>query len=225
MHLIHDLRLVLVAISNCLEARRENLKAGPLPAEIRHLSRLLQTAIAMTDELLVSRSLHPSSPFVDVNSLLQDLDAVVATLVGPDVAVRTKLGALESRVYAQPLDLERILLNAIFNAVAAMPSGGALSIETEMIPATASSSATSAPYGNLQLTIRDTGRGIPESQIADVIDPLAKPRQDGSGLGLASVALILTRLGGSFMIESRPEEGTMIRITLPLWPGRAAHLH
>lgn len=225
MHLIHDLRLVLVAIANCLETRRQQLKGDALPAEIQHLARLLQTAIAMTDELLVSRSLHPAAPFVDINSLLQDLDPVIGTLVGPDVAVRTKLGAPESRVYAQPLDLERILLNAIFNAVGAMPCGGALSIETEVTPAARSSSDTASPYGNLQLTIRDTGRGIPESQLADVIDPLARPRQDGSGLGLASVALILTRLGGSFGIESRPDEGTVMTVILPLWPGQVGQLH
>src|SRR6188472_2160769 len=118
MHLIHDLRLVLIAISNCLDTRRENLKDSGLPPEIEHLARLLRTAIAMADELLVSRALHPAAPFVEVNSLLQDLDPVVGTLVGPDVAVRTRLGATESRVYAQSLDLERILLNTIFNAAA-----------------------------------------------------------------------------------------------------------
>jgi signal transduction histidine kinase len=225
MHLIHDLRLVLLAIANCLETMRERVKGAPLPTEVEHIARLLETGVAITDELLVSRSLHPAAPFVEVNRLLEGLDGVVGTIVGADVALRTKLGAPESRVYAQPLDLERILLNAVFNAAAAMPTGGALLIETNVAPTAAGASADTAPFGNLRLTIRDTGCGIPESQLAEVIDPMAKPRQDGSGLGLASIALILTRIGGSFSIESRPNEGTVVSIALPLWPGHGTQPH
>jgi signal transduction histidine kinase len=224
MHLIHDLRLVLLAIVSCLETLRERVKGDPLPTEVEHIARLLETGVAITDELLVSRSLHPAAPFVEVNRLLADLDGVVGAIVGADVALRTKLGAPESRVYAQPLDLERILLNAVFNAAAAMPTGGALLIETDVAP-TAAASADTAPFGNLRLTIRDTGCGIPESRLADVIDPMAKPRQDGSGLGLASIALILSRIGGSFSIESRPNEGTVVSIALPLWPGHGSQPH
>jgi signal transduction histidine kinase len=51
-----------------------------------------------------------------------------------------------------------------------------------------------------------------------------RPRPDGSGLGLASVALILTRLGGTLGIESKPETGTTVTVLLPLAPANG-HVH
>ena len=142
---------------------------------------------------------------------------VLATIVGPGIDVRTKLGTGNTRVYAQPADIERILLNVAFNAAAAMPSGGSLLIDTEVIENT--TGAADSPSGNLLLTIRDTGHGMSEAQLQRVIDPLVKPRLDGTGLGLACVSLILTRLGGRVTIESRRYNGTLVSILLPLADG------
>ena len=199
---------------------RKQYEGQPLPHEVDNISRLLDSGFAMVDELLVSSTLRPASPFVDVNALLEGLDPALSAVAGPGIKLQTTLVAPDSRIYGQQVDIERILLNLVFNAIAAMPSGGALSIETDVTqsPINEWSRATPA-FGNLQLTIRDTGRGMSEFELAKAMNPMAKPRQDGTGLGLACILLILTRLGGTLAIDSQPENGTAVTILLPLSPG------
>jgi signal transduction histidine kinase len=227
MHLIHDLRLVLAAIAACLRTLRENNEGQPLPREIDHASRMLDTGFAIVEELLVNPTQTPPNQYIEVNPLLGSLDAVMGTIVGPDVKLRTTLGAAESRIFARPVDLERILLNVVFNAAAAMPDGGTLSIDTELTqsPVNALWTDASSPFGQLRVTIRDTGRGMDGNQLVGVLNPMATPRKDGTGLGLASVLLILTRLGGTVAIESEPDKGTAIVLTLPLSPPLGGQVH
>jgi signal transduction histidine kinase len=214
MHLIHDLRLVLISLAACLTALHRRSQPSP-PRELDEASRLLDTGLALLNELLVNRTLKPIAPHADVNLLLHEFAAILSTVVGPDIDVRVKLGAGDTRIYAQPVDVERIVLNIALNAATAMPSGGSLQIETEVIANPASS-----PAGHVQLTIRDTGHGMSERELARAIDPYAQPTLDGRGIGLASVALILTRLGGRLAIESRRDHGTLVTILFPLADGR-----
>lgn len=220
MHLIHDLRLVLIAIAASLEAQRRAANGGPLPKEFDHGVRLLESALAITDELLVSSALRRPATQISVNDLIKELAPVVGTIAGNDITVQIRTEAAASCVTAHRVDLERILVNVVANAAAAMRTGGVLSIET----ATAETAADEkwndpvAPFGNLRLTIRDNGRGMLSRELVNSINPMARPRPDGSGLGLASVALILTRLGGTLGIESRPDTGTTVTVLLPLAP-------
>ena len=226
MHLIHDLRLVLASISACLDMIRKQHEGKPLPHGVEHISRLVDSGFAMVEELLVSRNLHPAEPFVDVNDLLEDLDPVLSAVAGPKIKLQTTLVAPQSRIYGQRVDIERIMFNLVFNAMAAMTDGGLLSIDTDIVqPAQDEKwSGTTPPFGNLQLTIRDTGRGMTELELAKAMNPMAKPRQDGSGLGLACILLILTRIGGTVSIDSQPNNGTTVTVLLPLSPsGHQVH--
>jgi signal transduction histidine kinase len=180
----------------------------------------------MLEEVLVSSALREPPKGVDVNALLQDFDPIAKTIVGSDVTMRTTLGARESRVHAQRVDLERILLNLVFNGAAAMPGGGALVIETSVSEPSHDSSMLdpAAPFGVLHVTIRDTGRGMSDRQLANAFNPSARPRPDGTGLGLACVALIILRLGGTMAIDS-DEDGTIVKIELPLSPAGCHQIH
>ena len=140
--------------------------------------------------------------------------------------MQTTLVAPQSRIYGQRVDIERIMFNLVFNAMAAMPNGGALTIDTDIVEAAKDEKWTGAvpPFGNLQLTIRDSGRGMTELELAKAMNPMAKPRQDGTGLGLACILLILTRLGGTVSIDSDQHCGTAVTILLPLSPsGHQVH--
>jgi signal transduction histidine kinase len=102
------------------------------------------------------------------NTLLEASTRRSSTVAGPGVKLQTTLVAPESRIYGQRVDIERILLNLVFNAVAAMPSGGALSIETDVTqsPLARSGAGATQRSGNLKLTIRDSAAGMNELELA-----------------------------------------------------------
>jgi len=228
MHLIHDLRIVLMVIAICLEQLRNRFGAAPLPPEVQHVGQLVETGRAILDELLVNSELRSSMTHIDVNRLIEEIEGILREIVGPHVAVRTALAARESRIYARRVDLERIVLNLVFNAATAMPAGGVLTIETVSAPPEPHDLwiDPAAPYGDLRLTIGDTGRGMSECEVQKASYPLARrPRPDGTGMGLASVALIVTRLDGKVEISSRQDAGTLVAVTLPLAPSPGEPIH
>ena len=215
-----------MVMATCLDALRNRPDALPLQ-ELRMVGQLLATGRAIVDELLVSSDLRSPMTHVDVNCLLDEVDDLVRVILGPRVRVHRALAATESRVLARRVDLERIVLNLVLNAAAAMPEGGVLTIETSASPPHASEEWTdpAAPFGDFHLTISDTGRGMSEREIQCVTDHFARARPDGTGLGLACVSLILTRLDGAIEIGSRQDAGTVIDIVLPLLPPIRNQIH
>jgi len=209
MHLFHDLRLILDSVGTCLRAFEQRSAPPSLPPEIDHAHHLLDTAQALLAEVLVSRSLKPIAPHVDLNAVLRNFGPILSTIVGPGINVRVTLAAGDPRVYGQRAEVERILLNLSQNAAAAMPSGGLLWIDTEV-----ADNAAGTP--DVRLTIRDTGYGMSEATLQAVLAPATKPRLDGKGFGLACIAAVVTRLGGRMAVDSRRYNGTLVTILLPL---------
>ena len=198
MHLIHDLRIVLLALASSLETLRRSASADSLAREVDGLARLLDAGLAMADDVLVSSELKPPVAPIDVHEVIASNCDVIQAILGPNVRVETQFARAESRVYARQVDLDRILLNVVCNAAAAMPSGGVLMIETEHLPPRPEDAKCypPAPFGRLRLTLADTGHGVAIRDVLQVRDSTQRPRPDGRGIGLSSVSLILLRLGG-----------------------------
>ena len=70
MHLLHDVRLVLEAISLSLHAMQRRSTPDALAPEIEDAHHLLETGRALLDEALVSRTLRPIGPYIDLNLVL-----------------------------------------------------------------------------------------------------------------------------------------------------------
>jgi two-component system, NtrC family, sensor kinase len=118
-------------------------------------------------------------------------------------------------VRVDPMQLEQSVLEIISNALDAMPSGGKLRI-------TASAERDHGSPGAVVLEIADSGGGIPESALASVFEPFFTTRQEGTGLGLAIAKRYVEQNGGRLEIASRPGEGTVVRLTLPMATERDA---
>lgn len=227
MHLIHDLKMALLVLGHGLETLRASLQSESQQREAAALDRLLHAGLAMADELLVNSELKPPIAPVDVNAVIVGACDVIQAIVGPDVRVDALLMQGESRIYARQVDLDRILLNLVTNAAAAMPSGGVLVIETAYIAPAPDYAKRypDAPFGQLRLTIGDTGRGVTMRDVWQVRDSTQLPRPDGSGIGLSSVSLIVLRLGGRLEIAPGKGVGTVVAITLPLAPPERERVH
>ena len=108
--------------------------------------------------------------------------------------------------------LGQALNNLLDNALAHTPPGGKVTL-----------SASDLGDGRVQLTVADTGEGIPAEYLPHVFERFFRvPGRDGrpgTGLGLAIVKEVVAAHGGAIEVESRPGEGTAFRLTLPAWRG------
>ncbi len=103
----------------------------------------------------------------------------------------------------------RALVNVFAYALQAMPGGGILRLQTEIL---------NGRDGNcrLELQVQDTGHGIPEGVQKKIFNPFFTTREKGTGLGLAIVQAIVDNHNGEVELVSREGQGTSIVIRLPL---------
>jgi signal transduction histidine kinase len=129
-------------------------------------------------------------------------------LLGPRIELKTALAPDAGRVRADPSQIQQILMNLAANARDAMPSGGRLTIHT----------SRTADTPDVMLQVTDTGHGMDEPTRARIFEPLftTKDLEKGTGLGLATVHSIVTKLGGHISVESSPGRGARFSIHLPV---------
>ena len=131
-----------------------------------------------------------------------------AQAAGATIEIRTELEPVPP-IAGSACALRELLLNLIFNAVDAMPSGGTITLRT------------ACHSGLVSLEISDTGVGMTEQVRRRCLEPFfsTKPAV-GTGLGLAMVCGIVRRHGGMLDIDSQVGAGTNVRISLPTGNGQ-----
>jgi signal transduction histidine kinase len=173
----------------------------------------------LTHQLLAFARQQPrSEQVIAVNGLVTESTALLQRLLGPRIDLKTELATDAGRIRADPGQLQQILMNLAVNARDAMPSGGRLTIQTlsaPTAPGTAGVSLSETRYVTLQ--VADTGCGMDETTRAHIFEPFfsTKDLEKGSGLGLATVHSIVSKLGGYISVESSPGDGACFSIHLP----------
>jgi len=133
-------------------------------------------------------------------------------------------------VAADPTQIHQVLMNLGTNAYHAMRHlGGALTVSLSKVELNEYTQAMSPnlPYGSyLNLTVRDTGKGMDQETQDRIFDPFftTKPLGEGTGMGLSVVIGIIKGHGGEIMVESELGQGSVVQIFLPaLSDERLAH--
>jgi signal transduction histidine kinase len=150
----------------------------------------------------------------DINEEVQRIVAMVKnTLLTEKIRCVVELEEGLPPVTGDPQGLQQVLLNLITNARAAMKGGGTLTLRTRRV-------------GNrAEVSVSDTGTGIPRKLLERIFDPFftTKAPGEGTGLGLSISHGIVEKAGGSIHVESRTADesgegqtGTTFRILLPL---------
>jgi signal transduction histidine kinase/DNA-binding response OmpR family regulator len=113
-------------------------------------------------------------------------------------------------VQGDPFQLHQALSNLVGNAIKYTPDQGAITLSAELEP------------GQVTISVRDTGYGIPKADLPFIFDRFYRvqddehPGIDGTGLGLAIVKSIAEQHAGKVAVESEPGKGTCFRFTVPL---------
>lgn len=128
------------------------------------------------------------------------------------VETAVRIAAPLPQMFADPQQLQQVLLNLSLNAVDAMPNGGTLSV-----------GAAAEPGGEITITVSDTGIGIDPDVLPRIFQPFfTSKKRRGLGLGLPICDRIVKSHGGKIEVESETGQGTIFKITLPLIPPAAA---
>jgi PAS domain S-box-containing protein len=133
----------------------------------------------------------------------------VAGVLGPDAAarsvtVRTDCPADLPLVSGDPIMLRQALLNLALNGCQAMPGGGTLVF-----------TARRTDGGLVEISVSDTGVGIPPEHLDQIFDLYFTTREGGSGIGLSMVYRTVQLHDGAIEVESTPGAGTTVRVRLP----------
>ena len=124
--------------------------------------------------------------------------------------------AIEPDLWAADVDkgqIGQVVQNLVLNAVQAMPGGGVIRIE---LANDASPPLRTGLVGSaVRLAVRDEGEGIRPEHLAKIFDPYFTTKEEGSGLGLATVYAVVKKHGGHIEVDSEPGHGTCFTLWLP----------
>jgi PAS domain S-box-containing protein len=218
----HEFNNLLTVIVGYAQLVLLQLKPGvPMHSDVEAIRHAGQSAAALTRQLLALGRKQMLQPQVlDLNEIVSRMNALLRRLINEDVELVTQLATPLDRVWADPGQMEQIILNLAINARDAMPHGGTLTIETmnAIVDTQQFAQLSGSSEGrHVLLAITDTGVGMDQDVQAHLFEPFftTKERGEGTGLGLATVHGIVKQSGGSIGIHSEPEHGTRVEIFLP----------
>jgi signal transduction histidine kinase len=186
------------------------------------IDQILQAAVragTLTRSLLAfGRKPVQQAQVIDFNALVRETEWMLRRLIGEDVELVLRLGDGAGNVKVDPGQLEQVLLNLAVNARHAMLRGGSLTLATDAAsPDRTPGGRSGGSTDHVCLTVTDTGVGMDAETQARIFEPFFTTRapEEGTGLGLATVAGIVQQSGGVIEVESEPGEGTTFRVYLP----------
>jgi signal transduction histidine kinase len=215
----HDFNnLLMVVLGNI----RQMQKGEADPTRQRRLQMIVDAAergAQLTAQMLAfSRRQKLEPRAVDLNETVQRMRDLLQSTMGGSVQIETRLQDDLWPAMIDPTQIELVILNLAINARDAMEVGGALSVETANVTLGPPSTPENPPAGEyVMVGVSDDGTGMDEAVLARVFEPFFTTKEvgKGSGLGLSQVFGLAKQSGGGVRIESRPGEGTAVRVYLP----------
>jgi two-component system, NtrC family, sensor kinase len=191
--------LELLEAQSSTPAQKEML--GSIAVGAERISSLAQRLLAF------SRPAQEEPVDLGINDVVErSLELCHYQILKGGVQLRKDLSPSLPRLKGVPNQLEMALINLVVNAVHAMEGGGLLQV------------ATAPKDGQVEISVADSGKGIPSELQATIFEPFVttKPEGKGTGLGLSTVLMIVERHKGRIEFTSSPAKGTTFRITLPI---------
>jgi len=208
----HELNNPLAVVRGQIELLRRAAGSGPLVERTKKIATAAERCVRIVRSFLsIARHHPPERQEVGLNQVVQEAVELLAYPLSVDnIEVRLDLAADPPVLWADPHQLHQVVVNLITNAHHAMRGrpGPRLTLTTRL----------SREEQSIRLEVADTGIGIAPEIQGRIFEPFftTKPPGHGTGLGLGLCRAIIVAHGGTIEVESRPGEGAIFRVELPL---------
>ena len=216
----HDFNNVVGAILGWAEIGYDQCGANKEIADrFARIREQGERAASLTRELLAFARRQTLQPrIIDLNSVASGLLTFLDRVIGKDVELKIVTVPLDA-IKADPTQIEQVIMNLCINARDAMPTGGRLLIETEMVDldeAYCRFYPHVAPGRYAVISVSDTGMGMDAETKERIFEPFFTTKEPGkgTGMGLATVYGIVKQHGGFTHVYSEPGQGSLFRIYL-----------
>jgi signal transduction histidine kinase len=215
----HDFNNVLAAISSHLDMVTLRSPDEKVRKAVQGAMDAIEMGASLNRRLLsFSRRSGVGLETVDLNDRVRGTIELLQRTLGDQVTVTWNCSPDPCPVSANSGDVDNALLNLAINARDAMPSGGLLTIETRHVTLDADAAARIAnarPGDFVRLTVRDTGQGMTPGVLGRAMEPFFTTKEQGTGLGLATVYGLAQRSNGFVAIHSVAGKGTTVHLYFP----------
>jgi len=225
----HDFNNILAAIigqaeilyARCRDQEEVSRRLGDLLSAANR-------AAALTGQLLAFSRRQPlQRRAIDLGSTIHDFLKLLRRIIGQEMEIRLQLESSAPPIFADPRQVEQVLMNLAINARDAQANGGQLLIETHCVILGESDcrpQPSAIPGRYVLMAVSDQGSGMDAATRERIFEPFFTTKEvgKGTGLGLAVVYGIVTQHGGWIEVESEPGRGASFKLYWPVAATSAA---
>jgi PAS domain S-box-containing protein len=203
----HEIRNPLVSVGGFAKRLEKKLDgnlreyAGIIVREVDRLEGILKEILGFVKEVRLAKET------VNLNSLIGDVVTVMESEMEDRGIVFVKDFGPPAEVFIDPNRVNEAIMNIVSNAIQSLTGSGLIYIRTY----------TKGEYAVIE--IKDTGKGIPESDKPYIFNPFFTTKGSGTGLGLAITHRIIQEHHGMIEVESEIDKGSIFRVFLPIKEG------
>jgi signal transduction histidine kinase/ActR/RegA family two-component response regulator len=218
--LAHDFNNLLTEImtgTDLVKSRME--RSVPVDEQIQGIVAATQRAANLTKRLMAFTSVKQRPPeVVELTGLVRGMLTMLERTMEPRISLTTDLSDGPLWVSADPVEIERAILNLVMNARDAIREAGTVAVSVHRAETTLDESVGEVPTATLR--VQDDGEGMSAEVERRIFEPFFTTRaeQGGHGLGLSGLYGLAKRSGGEVKVQSRPNEGACFDVIFPLVP-------
>jgi signal transduction histidine kinase len=213
----HELRTPLTAVIGYSEMLQEEISKPEARLDLKRIQDAGQHLLTLVNDILDMAKIEAGKQVItvetfSVHEVMEEAAEVAlpqATNHGNTIIVEPAVGL--PQMHSDRIKLRQVLVNLCSNA-AKFTRDGTITLRASY----------SEEERQMSILVRDTGIGIPESELQSIFTEFAqvvnqaKPKTPGTGLGLTISRRMTTLLGGHIKVDSRPGEGSVFTVTVPL---------
>lgn len=201
----HELRNPLSRIKTAAALLRNEIKDPN--TETDELLKIVDNEVMISTKIIndlldFSRERKPNLKPNDLNAIISD--TLKRVRFPDDISIDQQLDPSIPLLHLDDGQIQQIIINLLMNSIQATDNGGKVYVKTAM------------NGDSVDLTIKDTGCGIPPENLDKIFEPLFTTKPKGIGLGMSIVKMLIEKHGGHMQIQSRMNIGTTVLLTFPI---------